>query len=90
MLLLAFAIPGLLILALGALFARSRLMAIVFGVVGSLFIAVQCLIVFVIVGMSHSWSGDSGNGWVPIACALGGILAVIIYFVVTFSRMRQD
>lgn len=86
----SFAILGVLILVVAAIFVRTKTEAVICGLVGALLIAAQCLFIFALAGTGRAWSGDTGNGWLPFAWALGGVVAVIVYFVVTFARIEDD
>src|SRR4051794_13606532 len=59
---LGFAIPGVLILALAAVFSKTRSVGIGWGVVGSILMGMQVILLFGALGFGEAWSGDSGGG----------------------------
>ena len=86
---LGLAIPGVLILALAAVFSKTRSVGIGWGVVGSILMGLQWLLLFGAAGFGDAWSGSSGSD-----STLGSIHLVFAainfgYFVLIFRRPKR-
>lgn len=86
----SFAILGILILFIAGIFVRSKAAAVVCGLIGSALIAFQCLVIVALMGWGQAWRGSSEGSWIPYAWGFGGIIAIVVYFIVTFARLEDD
>jgi hypothetical protein len=86
---LGLAIPGVLIMALAAIFSKTRGVGIGWGIVGSVLMGLQGIFLFGAVGFGDAWSGDSGGDG-----EIGLLLLVFAainfgYFVLIFRRPKR-
>ena len=87
------AVLGLLILLLAAVFARTRVAVICWGVVAALLLGWECLFFFILPGVGGHAGAAPPAGWeyyqIPCFMLLGSVVFSWIYFAYGLRRIRK-